>query len=141
MLHFYRDLLKLPFVISYDWDVGSKDSDRCVGLTDSACKTALLNAGNSYIEIFEYLNPVGAEPSQNRRACDAGITHICFDVIDVAEEYERLLAAGVPFHTAPVKVGVFHTTYGRDPDGNIFELQEIMGRGVPQALTNLAMPA
>jgi hypothetical protein len=47
----------------------------------------------------------------------------------------------VPFHTAPVKVGVFHTTYGRDPDGNIFELQEIMGRGVPQALTNLAMPA
>ena len=39
MLHFYRDLLGLPFVISYDWSIGSTASDKCVGLKDSAAKT------------------------------------------------------------------------------------------------------
>jgi glyoxylase I family protein len=137
MLHFYRDLLGLPFVISYDWSIGSTASDKCVGLKDSAAKTALLRAGNTYVEIFEYLSPIGAPAIPNRRACDVGITHICFDVVDVIGEYERLAAAGVKFHTPPVEADVFRTTYGRDPDGNIFELQEVLSPLAPQRLTNL----
>ena len=137
MLHFYRDLLGLPFVISYDWKAGSPEADKCVGLKDSAAKTALLKAGNSFVEIFEYLNPIGAPAIPNRPACDVGITHICFDVVDVVGEYERLAAKGVVFHTPPIIAGVFHTTYGRDPDGNIFELQEVLSDEAPQALTKL----
>lgn len=138
LLHFYRDLIGLPFAVSYDWDSGSAVADKVVGLQDSAVKTALLRAGNTFVEIFQYTNPVGTDPIANRRACDAGLTHICFDVIDVDGEYERLLAAGVEFHTAPVDVGgTVRTTYGRDPDGNIFELQEVTQSGLALDLKNV----
>jgi glyoxylase I family protein len=138
LLHFYRDLLGLPFATSYDWQRGSTAADQVVGLTDSAVRTALLKAGNTFVEIFEYLNPLGVPPLAGRRACDAGITHICFDVIDVIGEYTRLCAAGVEFHTAPLDIGgVVRTTYGRDPDGNIFELQEVIAAGLPLDLATL----
>jgi glyoxylase I family protein len=137
MLQFYRDLLGLPFVASYDWAAGSEKSDAIVGLQNSAARTALLRAGNAYVEIFEYFSPVGAPPIANRPACDAGITHIGFDVVGVIGEYNRLIAAGVEFHTPPVQIGFFRTTYGRDPDGNIFELQELLGPDVPMSLTRL----
>ncbi len=131
MLHFYRDLIGLPFAASYDWDIGSKIPDKVTGLKDSAVRTALLRAGNTFVEIFQYTNPVGKDPIPNRPACDAGLTHICFDVLDVDHEYERLLAAGVEFHTEPLDYeGNVRTTYARDPDGNIFELQEITQAGL-----------
>jgi predicted enzyme related to lactoylglutathione lyase len=51
---------------------------------------------------------------------------LCFDVDDVEAEYQRLLAAGVRFHTPPQDFGSARATYGRDPDGNVFELQQLM---------------
>ena len=138
MFHFYRDLIGLPFSTSYDWEPGNQPADSVVGLKNSSVRTALLRAGNTFVEIFQYLNPVGKDSIPNRPACDAGITHICFDVINVDEEYERLLDAGITFHTPPVDVGgVVRTTYGRDPDGNIFELQEIIAPDLPQDLNTV----
>ena len=138
LLHFYRDIIGLPFALSYDWEQGSMDADKVVGLEDSAVKTALLRAGNTFVEIFQYTNPKGQDPIPNRRACDAGLTHICFDVIDVDGEYERLSAHGVEFHTAPIDIGGnVRTTYGRDPDGNIFELQEVTQSGLALDLSNV----
>ena len=140
MLYFYRDLIGLPFSTSYDWEQGNRPADLVVGLTDSSVRTALLRAGNTFVEIFQYLNPVGTNSIPNRPACDAGITHICFDVINVDDEYQRLRDAGIEFHTPPVDVGgVVRTTYGRDPDGNIFELQEIIAADLPQDL-NTVLP-
>jgi predicted enzyme related to lactoylglutathione lyase len=83
------------------------------------------------------LNPKGKENDPKRPACDAGVTHVAFDVVDIFAEYERLKKAGVEFHTEPQIVGVFRATYGRDPDGNIFELQEVMDSNHPVSLTNL----
>ena len=138
LLHFYSELLGLPFATSYDWDSDNPAADKVVGLEHSAVKTALLRAGNTFVEIFEYTNPIGNDPIDKPRACDAGITHICFDVVDVDGEYQRLLAAGVEFHTPPVDVGgVVRTTYGRDPDGNIFELQEVTQSGLALGLENV----
>lgn len=100
-------------------------------------KSALFRAGNTHLEIFRYITPVGKDPIVNRPACDAGVTHVAFDVVDILAEYERLKKAGVPFHTEPQTVGLFRSTYGRDPDGNIFELQEVMDPRHPVALENL----
>ena len=101
-------------------------------MRDTSVRTALLRAGNTFVEIFQYRNPIGKGPERNRPACDAGLTHICFDVVDVDAEYERLKNAGVEFHTPPVDIGgVVRTTYGRDPDGNIFELQEVTAPDLP----------
>ena len=60
------------------------------------------------------------------------VTHIYgFDVKDIDVEYERLVNAGVKFHTPPPKSdqlggGKIRATYGRDPDGNVIELQEVL---------------
>lgn len=140
LVHFYRDVIGLEFVASYDWDEHSPEHDkvdRIVGLKRSATRTALLRAGNTHVEIFQYLNPKGKENDPKRPACDAGVTHVAFDVVDIFAEYERLKKAGVEFHTEPQIVGVFRATYARDPDGNIFELQEVMDSNHPVSLTNL----
>ncbi len=137
MVHFYRDLLGLEFAASYDWGTGHPELDAVVGLKDSATRTMLLKAGNTHVEIFEYLSPKGKPPIPDRPACDAGLTHICFDMVDVMSDYNRLVAAGVNFHTPPVKTGVFLTTYGRDPDSNIFEIQEVLDNTHPVALEHM----
>lgn len=126
LLGFYRDLLGFEEVVRYTWKKGATSSDRVVGLQDSEATLVLLKANNSFIELFEYANPVGREADPTRRACDCGITHLCFDAVDVRAEYERLKAAGIEFNTEPVHVPqIGWTTYGRDPDGNLFEIQEI----------------
>ena len=53
---------------------------------------------------------------------------------DIDAEYERLQAAGMLFHCPPVDYGTVKTTYGRDPDGNVIELQEIKSPDDPLAL-------
>lgn len=57
---------------------------------------------------------------------DAGITHICLDVVDSDGEYERLKAAGMQFISPPQAIFFVKTAFGRDPDGNLVELQEIL---------------
>ena len=61
------------------------------------------------------------------RPCDVGIRHICFDVTDIDAEYQRLVAAGVPFISAPQLMAnnTVKAVYARDPDNNIVELQEV----------------
>ncbi|HEV7480306.1 MAG TPA: VOC family protein, partial [Roseiarcus sp.] len=111
--------------------------DKIVGLKGSSTQSALFRVGNTHLEIFRYVTPAGKDPIANRPACDAELTHVAFDVIDIFAEYERLKKAGVPFHTEPQTVGLFRSTYGRDPDGNIFELQEVLDPRHPVALENL----
>ena len=47
---------------------------------------------------------------------------------DIDAEYERLKAGGVKFNCPPPKFegGPIRATYGRDPDGNVIEIQEIL---------------
>ena len=47
------------------------------------------------------------------------------------KEYNRLLDNGVAFHSAPKDFGQVKATYGRDCDGNIFEIQEIIDQNHP----------
>lgn len=61
-----------------------------------------------------------------RPVCDHGITHFCLQVKDVRGEYARLKAAGILFHCPPQEfAGEAVVTYGRDPDGNVFELLQL----------------
>jgi predicted enzyme related to lactoylglutathione lyase len=71
--------------------------------------------------------------------CDPGITHLCFDVVDLDWEYERLSNAGMTFHCSPQDVAAgIRTTYGRDPDGNVVELQEVASAEYRIALPPIA---
>jgi len=81
-----------------------------------------MKTGSMQIELFEFERPRGPEADRHRPVNVPGIYHICFVVKDVDKDYQRLKAAGVPFHFPPQDFGIAKAAYGRDPDGNVFEL-------------------
>lgn len=123
-------------VVAYrgGWKQGSVDSDRIMGLVDSAATIAVLRLPSfGFLELFQFDSPRPAGPKVDRPVCDYGITHLCFRVADIEETYERMRERGVHFHTPPVvrADGAHIATYGRDPDGNVFELLEIVAESHP----------
>lgn len=130
LLHFYRDLLGLQQVL--DTEIADNSSfDKVVGLKGARARGVFLQAGNAFIEFWQYSAPQGKPPIDNRPACDAGLTHMCFDIADVQAAYERLAPAGVPFLSPPQNLGSVITCYIRDPDGNLIELRQ----GIPDKST------
>ena len=133
-LAFYRDLLGATLVTDFEWPVGLEVADRIVGLQGSSARAVMLRLGNAMIELFEFSAPKPRPGDPERPVSDHGITHICLDVSDVDAEYDRLLGAGMRFHCPPQQLGALRTTYGRDPDGNVIELQEVTDPSSPVAL-------
>ena len=137
-LAFYRDLLGFRVVLEFAWPAGTDAADRITGLEGSSARVAMLQAGNAHIELFQYRSPTPHPGDPRRPVSDHGITHICLDVTDLDAEYERLVAAGMTFHCPPQSLGTdVKTTYGRDPDGNVIELQEILN---PDSSIALELP-
>lgn len=135
MLGFYRDLLGFEVRFDQSWSEGHPVADAITGLRSSAARQILLESGNLYIELFQYRSPRPRTGDPMRPVCDHGITHICLDVDDVDVEYARLLEAGMTFHSEPQTVGGgVRTVYGRDPEGNVVELQELSSRTHPFAV-------
>jgi catechol 2,3-dioxygenase-like lactoylglutathione lyase family enzyme len=134
-LGFYRDLLGFEVIYEGGWPLGTEAADAITGLEASSAKQAMLKAGNMMVELFQYETPAAAEADPRRPVCDHGITHLCFDVTDLDAEYARLSEAGMHFHCPPQQLGrSMKSTYGRDPDGNVVELQEILNPDHPMAL-------
>ncbi|CAN7226284.1 VOC family protein [Phenylobacterium sp. LjRoot219] len=127
LVAFYRDVVGFEVVEStgFEWS-DSPEIDTIVGIKGSASKVVMLKAANSYIEMFEYQRPA-ARYADRLNPSDHGYTHICLDVTDVDAEYARLSQNGMTFHAPPTSVegGRIKTVYGRDPDGNIIELQQL----------------
>ena len=123
---FYRDLFGFEVLREFGWPRGSRAADRLMGLEGTACRAAMLRRGDSMLELFEFSSPPPRPQAPERPVVDHGITHLCFLVDDVAAEHARLAAAGVRFHhpPQPSRSGV-RACYGRDPDGNVFELIEV----------------
>jgi len=125
-LHFYRDLMGLTLIGQGHTEPGNTSFEAVVGLRGAQVHGAALRAGNVQIEVFQYKYPLPAQGPPTR-PCDVGIRHICFDVTDIQEEYQRLKSAGVEFISEPQTMGnhAVMAVYARDPDNNIVELQEI----------------
>jgi glyoxylase I family protein len=126
LLQFYCGLLGLEKMVEYSWPRGTLAMDNIVGLKQTSGRVVFLKTTNTFLEMFQYESPTPGARDSVPRPCDPAITHICFDVVDVMGEYERLSAAGVPFHSPPQTHAGVCTVYARDPDGNIVEFQEIL---------------
>jgi catechol 2,3-dioxygenase-like lactoylglutathione lyase family enzyme len=135
MIEFYRDQLEFELVLDQPWQQGSELADAVLGLEQSSGRQVLLRIGNAYLELFQFDTPDGRPGDPDRPVCDHGITHLCIDVDDLDDAYERLTAAGVKFHSAPQDLfpGV-RTCYSRDPDGNVVEIQQLTPREHPFAV-------
>jgi len=126
LMNWYRENFGFEEVARTEWPKGSKEIDDVVGLKDSSAKQGFLKCGNIMIEFFEYSSPPSQPMEENRPVNNHGHTHVCVDVTDIEGEYDRLLKNGVKFHAPPQNFGQVKATYGRDCDGNVFELQEII---------------
>lgn len=98
--------------------------DRLIDVPGSAARGAMLRAGTCYLEMFQFSAPdPRAAPPLNPH--DKGYTHFCVDVTDIQDEYERLKSLGMSFGApAPIDMGHVKSVYGRDPEGNVIELQQ-----------------
>jgi catechol 2,3-dioxygenase-like lactoylglutathione lyase family enzyme len=129
LIAFYTEVLGFEVVLRGGWKRGTAQTDAVVGLRNSAASSTLLRTGNCFIELFQFESPEGRPNDPNRPASDHGYTHFCINVTDIDAEYERLKKAGVRFHCPPTPVQegrMIRTTYARDPEGNIFELLEVI---------------
>ena len=129
-LAFYRDLVGVEVLFEVPFD--GEAIEAITELPGAKGRVAMLRAANVHIELFEYAAPESAPNVTSgdgpRPVNNHGLTHLCFDVVDLPAEYERLKAAGVKFHCPPTYLGggSVLTTYARDPDGNVVEFQEIL---------------
>ena len=134
---FYVELMGFAEVFDYAW-AGSAAMDQLTGLSGSAGKMMFLDAGNLLLEVFEYESPAPQAIRPDGDVRHFGYTHLCLDVDDAAAAYERLKAAGVRFHSAPMVSDHVVTVYGLDPFGNVFELQQIKAESIPSRVLRSA---
>ncbi|HTJ63584.1 MAG TPA: VOC family protein [Alphaproteobacteria bacterium] len=126
---FYVGLLGFEEGPSGSWEPGTAMNDRIMRLTGSSGRAMFVKAGNVFLEFFEFASPAPAPLVRDRPVCNYGYTHMALDVTDLAAIHARLSAAGMDFHTDPLSGYGVTTTYGRDPFGNVIELQEIHDEG------------
>jgi glyoxylase I family protein len=121
---FYCEQLGFERIFEAGW-ADNPAADAVTGLPGSAARTAMLQAANLYLELFEFTAPEPRPADAWRPVCDHGITHLCLLVDDVDGACDRV---GMEFLSAPQDLGGgVRTVYGRDPDGNIVELKELGG--------------
>lgn len=124
MLKFYADAFGFELVgEKFSWR-DNATIDRILDVPASAARGAMVRAGNCYIELFQFDAP---DPASTRplRPFDRGYTHFCVDVSDIERECERLRTLGMTFgDRIPVDMGHVKSLYGRDPEGNVIEIQQ-----------------
>jgi len=150
MVDFYGGFLGFELISKGGWEAGNEEIDALVGLPNSAARTAMLRSGTVFLEMFEYSSPPAQPSSPDRPVCDHGYTHICLAVTDIDSEFERLRQGGMRFHAAPtpapqpgdkVRRSSIRSAYGRDPDGNVVELLELLHPESPLHLAATTTPA
>jgi catechol 2,3-dioxygenase-like lactoylglutathione lyase family enzyme len=138
LVAWYRDVLGFEVAESTRgaW-ADAPDCDKITDLKDSAARYVMLRANNIFLEFFQYDRPQATNVGRLAPS-DHGYTHICLDVTDAYGEYERLRRHGMSFPAPPVEFdgGRVRTIYGKDPDGNIIELQEVVSTD-PMAVKTL----
>jgi catechol 2,3-dioxygenase-like lactoylglutathione lyase family enzyme len=125
---FYRDMFGMEQACEV-FPFGGPQFASVLGLSCASGRMCMITGGDVALELFEFAQPEPGKQDPNHPVADHGSSHFGFEVDDIEAVHPRLAAAGVAFH-APVTTfaGGMKATYGRDPDGNVFEIME---RGPP----------
>jgi len=122
-ISFYRDTIGMQVI--GEGAVRGALYEELLALPGVSGRAATLQREGLQIELFEFQVPEPEPVSTTRAFHHRGITHFCIRVEDIDYEYQRLKRAGVPFNSAPTGNEKERAVFGRDPEGNIFELLEI----------------
>jgi catechol 2,3-dioxygenase-like lactoylglutathione lyase family enzyme len=128
-IDFYHEILGLEFTTEPTPVVSGDELARGVGVPGASLRAACLRAGNSIVELLQYITPESPleKPPPNNAV---GAAHVAFVVDDIEAKVRELHAKGVEFFS-PVQYddeGVlagWRTVYFCDPDGIQLELVEI----------------
>lgn len=135
---FYVDALGFELV-DEDHARPSPEGDKLTQLIGTDCHLMMLKAGNIFLEVFEFHHPV-PKPQESRPVCDHGYTHFAFEVEDIQEAYAYLATVGVTWNCPPVEsTEGYMMTYGRDPFGNVLEIQQL-ANGMSYSFDRLSLP-
>ena len=124
-VEFYTGLLEMELLGSI-FPFGGPLFDQVMRIEGAQGRMCVVRKNSLQLELFEFAQPRSVPKDPDYSVSDQGISHFGIDVVDIAATYDRLVAAGVRFH-CPVQEfpSGIKATYGRDPDGNVFELLEI----------------
>lgn len=105
---------------------GGPDFSSVMGLTDASGRMCMIANDTVRLELFEFANPAPKSKARDYPVADHGYSHFGMEVEGIEQEFDRLSAAGVVFH-CPVTTypSGMKAAYGRDPDGNVFEMIEM----------------
>lgn len=133
-LSFYCGLLRFEQVSDSGWPAGTESADQILAVAGTSARVVHIRTSNLLIELFQFGDCQPAPQNLQRPVIDHGITHLCLAVTGLDEEYARLCDSGMQFHAPPTDVGLpgVRTVYGRDPFGNVVELEEALGRVRPE---------
>lgn len=122
---FYTELLGME-IAAPPFPLDGPVLEQVMALPNLQGRMAVVRRGSLLIELFEFAQPSPVAKDSNYPVSNHGISHFGIEVADVEATYERLAAAGVRFHSPVMSFprGV-KATYGRDLDGNVFELLEM----------------
>jgi catechol 2,3-dioxygenase-like lactoylglutathione lyase family enzyme len=127
---FYREMFGMEPAMEI-MPFGGPDFTAVMGLPGAHGRMCMVTAGDVWLELFEFAAPAPRPKAVDYPVADHGYSHFGFEVEDIEAVYDRLIAKGVQFH-CPVTTfaGGMRAAYGRDLDGNVFEILE---RGPPPA--------
>lgn len=130
---FYGDLLGFEKLSEAAWESGTPSADKILAVPGTSARVVHMGTANLLLELFQFGDCEPEPQDPHRPVTNHGITHLCLAVTNVDEEYQRLVAAGMEFHSEPQETGLpgVRTVYGRDPFGNVVELEESAGRVQP----------
>jgi len=123
-IRFYQEVLGFKLLFPPQEGSGA-ELEKAVKVPDVKLKYAMLQTGNAYVELIQYLSPIGKP--YDRMNCDTGNMHLAFRVPDVDKAYAELKEKGVKFNSPPVKISSGHLkdcafAYFTDPDGVTLEI-------------------
>jgi catechol 2,3-dioxygenase-like lactoylglutathione lyase family enzyme len=125
---FYCDLLGFEVAEAFEFGPDA-ESEAVTRVPGAAARVLMIRAGNVHLELFEYTNQGVATQAEDRPVCDHGYTHFALEVDgDIDAVYETLAEAGVEWHApllGDLAVEGYRVTYGRDPFGNVIEIQKL----------------
>ena len=128
IMTFYCDVLGFEVAEAFEFGP-DEESERVTRVKGAAADVLMLRAGNVHVEIFEFKNEGVGEQAPDRPVCDHGLTHFALEVDgDIQAVYEELEKAGVEWHSPLVgslAEDGYRVTYGRDPFGNVIEIQKL----------------
>jgi len=116
-------------------------AEELFGVEGVAYEIAVLEAPNMLFEFIEFEHNAD-EPMRKMPVNGPGMTHTCFQSPSDASGYEKFGDAGaaiLSYSNQPIDLGGYGVTYayGYDPEGNMFEMEQLDPEPLAQVETKL----